>query len=635
MPDHEQIMKRQRVLADFGEFALRSQNLDEVLTEACRLVGAALGTDRAKILEIQEEGRCLFVRAGVGWDPGIVGQLRLPMRERSSETYSIKEGKPVITQDIAKEERFDVPEFMRKAGVVALANVPIFLPGGKAYGLLQVDATEPREFGNEDTEFLRTYTIILGPVIDRLHTVGTLRTTEERFRLVVENARDYAIFVTDPEDRIIDWYSGAETVFGWTAEEIVGQPGSILFTPEDQEANEPEREIETARREGSAPNMRWHLRKDGSRVFIEGSLTTLHHLDGSPRGFLKIGQDVTERREADEALRESEARFRAVANLVPDVLWSSDPAGQVTWFNERWFAYTGQSREAAEGYGWLDAVHPEDRKRCLDDFRALMKQGQPFSRELRIRSADGQYRWFLGRAEPVRDDAGRTTQCFGAATDIDALRQLQEQQTVVVAELQHRTRNLITVVRSIAQQTLATSPSLEAFRTQFNDRLAALSRVQGLLSRADQEPVTIRALIQTELDALGAAGMQERIVLDGPPVALRKDSVQTFALALHELATNARKYGALSNEQGRLTVTWRAHVPEGGGRRVVLHWVEKGISHSSEDQSPIRRGYGRELIERALPYALQAKTSYELGESELRCSIDLPLTERVKQSGSR
>ncbi len=109
MPDAGQMEKRQRVLADFGEFALRSDDLDAVLAEACRLVAGALGTGRAKVLEIEREGRTLLVRAGVGWDPGIVGQLRLEMGERSSETFSIEAGRPVVTRDIREEDRFDVP----------------------------------------------------------------------------------------------------------------------------------------------------------------------------------------------------------------------------------------------------------------------------------------------------------------------------------------------------------------------------------------------------------------------------------------------------------------------------------------------------------------------------------------------
>ncbi|MBM0206157.1 GAF domain-containing protein, partial [Micromonospora sp. STR1s_5] len=267
MPEHDAMLKRQRVLADFGDFALESEDLDEVLTEACRLVSEALGTGRAKVLEIQEDGQSLLVRAGVGWAPEIVGKLRLPMHERSSETFAIKEGKPIIMRDVRKETRFETPDFLKEAGVVALANVPVFLPGRRPYGLLQVDASEPRDFGDEETEFLRTYATILGPVIDRLNKVTALRSTEERFRLVVENARDYAILTSDPEDRITAWYAGAEKVFGWSAEEAVGERAAIIFTPEDREAGVHAQETEIARRKGSAPNVRWHLRKDGSRVF--------------------------------------------------------------------------------------------------------------------------------------------------------------------------------------------------------------------------------------------------------------------------------------------------------------------------------------------------------------------------------
>jgi GAF domain-containing protein len=259
MLDLQQLIKRQQVLADFGEFALRSERLDEILTEACRLVGEALGTKRAKILEVQHDEQSLFVRAGVSWKPDIVGRLRLSMREHSSETFSIKAGKPVITQDISKESRFEVPAFLKDAGVVALANAPIFLPGGRPYGLLEVDSTEPRAFGADDTQFLRTYATILGPVIDRLHKVREMQGTEQRFRLIVEAARDYAIFLADAEDRITDWLPGAEAVFGWTAAEVIGQSSSLLFTPEDCNAGEDKKEFETARVHGIAPNRRWHV----------------------------------------------------------------------------------------------------------------------------------------------------------------------------------------------------------------------------------------------------------------------------------------------------------------------------------------------------------------------------------------
>lgn len=174
MADRAQLLARQEALANFGEFALRSDDLDEVLREACRIVANALATEFAKVLEIERDARELLVRAGVGWRPGIVGRQRIPMHERSSEAFSIEKAEPVISNDIRLDARFEFPEFMREHGAVALMNVPIFLPGGKPYGLLQVDSREPREFDETDVEFLRTYATILGPVIDRLHKLHSL-----------------------------------------------------------------------------------------------------------------------------------------------------------------------------------------------------------------------------------------------------------------------------------------------------------------------------------------------------------------------------------------------------------------------------------------------------------------------------
>jgi PAS domain S-box-containing protein len=157
---------------------------------------------------------------------------------------------------------------------------------------------------------------VLRDVTDCMRAEEELRKSEEQHRLIVESALDYAIFATDPEGIIASWSPGAEAVFGWTAEEAVGQATAITFTPEDRADGVPEKERATARRAGSAPNVRWHLRKDSSRVFIEGTNRHLADADGRTRGFLKIGQDVTERRELEserERLRARELTARAEA----------------------------------------------------------------------------------------------------------------------------------------------------------------------------------------------------------------------------------------------------------------------------------------------------------------------------------
>jgi two-component sensor histidine kinase len=183
-------------------------------------------------------------------------------------------------------------------------------------------------------------------------------------------------------------------------------------------------------------------------------------------------------------------------------------------------------------------------------------------------------------------------------------------------------------VQSIALQTLRTSASLEGFGDEFESRLQALSRVQRLLVLADREAVDLRTLVEAELEAHGD-GDPGKVRVEGPPVALPAGSAQTLALVLHELATNAVKYGALKRPAGRLAVTWAV---EGDGRRVLLEWREGGVP-MAEDAPPRRKGYGSELIERALPYQLGAETRLEFGADGVRCAIAMPV--ETHQAGTK
>jgi len=605
MSDLSQMMKRQQVLADFGEFAIRSEQLNEVLTQACRLAGEALRTGRARILEIQEGRQELLVRAGVGWAPEVVGKDRLPMSERASETYSINAAQPVISRDIANENRFDIPDFMKQAGVVALVNVPIFIPGHRPYGVLQVDDTKPREFGDDEIQFLRTYAMILGLVIDRLHLLEErahaaeeLRKGEERLRLIVESARDYAIFTIDVERNVETWLPGAAAVFGWTRDEIEGRCGDLLFTPEDRELGVPECEAETALREGHALDIRWHVHKDGRGVFIEGQSVPLFER-GRHSGFLKIGQDVTSRRAAEEALRDSEERLRQFGEASQDVLWTRDPQTlQWTYLTPAFEVIYGVSRdEALSGdnfRNWMEMILPEDREAVARSI-GKVRQGERVMLEYRIcRPNDGEVRWLRDTTFPIFDEAGRVTRVGGIGQDVTDDKEAADRMAVLVAELQHRTRNLMGVVRATAKRTGETSDDYEDFRARFNDRLEALARVQGLLSRlSDTDRVSFYELIRTELQAMH--GSFDRVTLDGPAgIRLRSSMVQTLAMALHELATNAVKYGALGQPNGHLSITWRMAEPDRKGRpRLYIDWHESGVVMPPVDAKPQGGGQGR------------------------------------------
>jgi two-component sensor histidine kinase len=199
---------------------------------------------------------------------------------------------------------------------------------------------------------------------------------------------------------------------------------------------------------------------------------------------------------------------------------------------------------------------------------------------------------------------------------------------IVQARHPDRTRNLMAVVQSIISHTLASHAGRDGFTRRIDDRLGALSRVQGLLSRAEQQPITIGLLVRIELDALGPDVSREQVDIAGPEVRQRRSTVQTLALALHELAINARKYGALSTEQGRLGIAWKVERRRNASA-LVFNWVEENGPRAVAPPGP--KGYGRELIEQALAYSHGAETRYQLDETGLRCSIALPLSADARQ----
>jgi len=336
--------------------------------------------------------------------------------------------------------------------------------------------------------------------------------------------------------------------------------------------------------------------------------------------------DFIQRLQAQDALRESEERLRLALQAAGMAAFDRDARTGATLWNDEFYRMYGYRIGEVEPSraAWLARIHPDDREAAEAVVTNAERDRKSHINEFRIILPDGKIRWiraygqFLGHGD-------NQTRAFGLVADITEARQKIETQRVLVAELQHRTRNLMAVVQSIAHQTLDTAASLADFEGRFNHRLEALSRVQSLLSRADDEPITLRTLLVMEFDALGLDAFGSKITLFGGPEArLRKSAVEMLALATHELLTNAIKYGAFASESGRLSVTWRIEgMPP--DQQLVLEWIECGIA-SAPAADPKRHGYGRTLIEEALPYSLSAETTFELGADNLRCRIRLPLT---------
>ncbi len=445
--------------------------------------------------------------------------------------------------------------------------------------------------------------------------------SDELLHLIMESSTDIAIFTTDPNGIITSWNTGAERLLGYREEEIVGSTADIIFPPADGGPEAAREERQTALLQNRAEDERWHRRKDGSRFWASGLMMPL--ADRSA-GFVKILRDRTDSHLAEQRLRENEERFRLLATHIPQLVFRSRADGERTWGSPQWIEFTGLSLAESLGFGWLDAVHLEDREATLVAWREAAERGDELYVEHRVRrAADGEYRWHQTRAKPV-EVGGENGEWVGTMTDIHDLRNLKDVQQVLLAELQHRTRNLLAVVHAIARQSLRTSATLQLFGAEFESRLRALSRVQALLARVDHHDVDLRDLVSAELAAHANGEIESgRVRMEGPSVTLPPTSAQAIGLALHELATNAVKYGALSKAEGRLDVRWKTE-QAGSERRVSLEWVESGVAMPG-NASPTRKGYGTELIERALPYQLGASTEFDIEPSGVRCAIAVPL----------
>ena len=446
--------------------------------------------------------------------------------------------------------------------------------------------------------------------------------SDELLRLILESAHDYAIFSLDPTGLVTSWNSGATRMMGWTADDIMGRTADVIFVPEDRARQVPEHERSQAATKGRAEDDRWQQRKDGTRFWASGLMM---RLDDPAQGFVKILRDRTDRHLVDELVRLSEERFRLLATNIPQLVFRGLSDGNRTWPSPQWIDFTGLGVAESLGYGWVDAIHPEDRADTIDAWRTGESSGEYYCEHRVRRRSDGQYRWHQTRARPIRGTGGEITDWVGTMTDVHEMRGLQERQRVLMAELQHRTRNLLAMVQAVATQTLRRSESLGSFEREFNHRLGALGRTQGLVTGLDYHNVDLRDLLTAELRAHDGSHLDAgRITLEGPALQLATVEAQALGLALHELATTAVKYGALAKANARLAVTW--HVEQHGTtRKARLEWKESGVTLPAD--TPRRSGYGRELIERALPYQLGAATRLAFEPDGVRCVIEIALKE--------
>ena len=307
---------------------------------------------------------------------------------------------PVYVADIGSDPRWkDFRELAFSHGLRACWSTPILTGTGDVLGTFAMYYREPREPTPSDLELVDFVTRSASLVIERKQAATALRTSEERLRLVVDGATDYAILTTDPERRITSWSTGAEAIFGYSADEAIGRCADELWTPEDRAAGQPVREVATARATGCANNERWHLRADGRRVFLNGSVHPLPPLpDGSERGFIKIARDETGRREAEAALRESEERYRSLFDAIDsgfcivEMMFDQDGRPVDYRFLEVNSAFERQTGLKDAAGQTMRALAPAHEEHWFEIYGQVALTGEPARFENRAKALDE--RWY-------------------------------------------------------------------------------------------------------------------------------------------------------------------------------------------------------------------------------------------------
>jgi PAS domain S-box-containing protein len=356
---------------------------------------------------------------------------------------------------------------------------------------------------------------------------------------------------------------------------------------------------------------------NGRRIY-DYLLTPVIGPSGEVEAVAGTTRDVTERKLHEEARRHSEERLAAMVDATSDLVyrtnqdWSEvDIVGGNLLFG----------RPGSLTPDWLDVlVHPDDRDLVSDAIARARATQTTFSVEHRMRGEDGRWAWLSSRAVPIRPIGGEVTEWFGAATDVTARRQHEEHQRLLLNELNHRVKNTLAIVQSLALQTLRGADDIGAACDRFESRLHALAQAHDVLTRQQWEHATLQDIVRTAI-APCLVDDPERFDIEGPDMQLDPQRALALSMALHELCSNATKYGALSARPGRVRIRWRAEVVQ-GRRSLVLSWEEVG---GPPVTAPAHRGFGSRLIERGLRHDLGGEVALDFGASGVTCRITAPL----------
>lgn len=516
-------------------------------------------------------------------------------REIAFCAHTIQQPDILVVNDATRDSRFaQNPLVTGEPQLRFYAGTPLTTPEGHALGTLCVLDNRPGEISAEQQKALARLGRQVIAQLELRQALSQQRDDDRRHRLILDSATDYGIITMDLRGLVTSWNTGAARLMGWTEEEMCGRPCDAFFTPEDREQGIPAREMGAALTKGSGTDERWHIRKDGSRFWASGEMMPLTDDDEQPIGFLKILRDRTAQREAQQALEDSEARTRLALEAGGLGAWESSPALRETTLDSRARELLGHGPDEPLDYDSSLAarVHPDDRARVVAAYAAALGPGGEGVAEMEYRTisaVDGRERWIHARGALVTGRDG-SERFVGTVRDITADKEAEFHRRLLTAELQHRIKNTMAVVQAIVSQSLRNVATPEEARDAIGERLTTLGHAHDLLVQTSWTAAPIGLIVEGATRLHGAkAG---RILIAGPEIELTAKAALALAMSLHELSTNAAKYGALSNDVGHVQLTWSIEEQD-GEQRLILRWLEQG---GPPVTPPTRTGFGSRLM---------------------------------------
>jgi len=453
----------------------------------------------------------------------------------------------------------------------------------------------------------------------------TLANSEARFQATFENAA-VGIAHVAPDGRWLRVNEALCRIFGYPVDELVTKSFQNVTHPDDLAADLAKVELMREGKIDSYDIEERYLRKDGAIMWGRKTVGCVRKSDRSIDYLVSVIEDISARKHAEEDLRKSEERFRSSLLHSPLPILLFDDREQIVALSQSWLEGSGYSNEELHCIeDWTARAYGERSGDELERIRQLIStEPEAEPAELMIRTKDGRKRlWsFVDSALGTQSDGRRLFVCM--AQDVTERKAHEEQVHLLMREVNHRSKNMLSLVQAIARQTAAREP--EDFIECFTDRIQALAANQDLLIRNEWQGVDVEDLVRAQLahfaDLVGV-----RIAVDGPKLRLNAATSQAIGLALHELSTNAGKYGALSVTAGRVDVDWRLD-----GDIFTMSWTERNGPPVSR---PGRRGFGSTVVDSMAKLTVRGEVQLDYAPSGLMWRLTCPAANALERSGNR